>query len=266
MSRNIIFLAIALIGLSLFIFPSTLSMFAGQHSFIKPQDIDCKKCHMIIYEEMISGNYGMHSPHRTADTVFECIECHNVAMNISYYYSTGIVGNHTSAHAASTISCIACHGDLFSNGTAFCKNNSCHTDTFPSNEVNTMHVLATKYSMGHNGTGPDYCLKCHRYVDDEENITRMRENVFINNVDDNFADQLESHRDFFWGSKNITGSESGLSDSNEACLSCHSAIGTNISWTRKTTITFTADKSDGNWSITNLNATGNKTNITSNLG
>ena len=130
MSRNILFLGLALIGLGLFIIPSTLSMFAGQHSFIKTQDINCKKCHMIVYEEMISGDYGIHSPHRANDhntnetVAFECTECHNVAMNITYYYSTGIVGDHSSAHAASTISCLACHGDLFSNGTLSCSNNS----------------------------------------------------------------------------------------------------------------------------------------------
>lgn len=263
MSRNILFLGLALIGLGLFIIPSTLSMFTGQHSFMKTQDIDCKKCHMIVYEEMISGDYGIHSPHRTSDVVFECTECHNVAMNITYYYSTGIVGDHSSAHAASTISCLACHGDLFSNGTEYCKNNSCHTESYPSNKLNTMHVLAIKYGMGHD---QDECLKCHRVYDPDYNITRMRENVFINNIDDNFANQLESHRDFFWGSKNITRSESGLSDSNEACLSCHSAIGANISWTRRTNITFTADKSDGSWSLSNMNATGNKTKITSYLG
>lgn len=259
MSRNLIFLAIAIIGIGLFILPSTLSMFAGQHSFIKPQDIDCKKCHMIVYEEMISGDYGIHSPHRTADTVFECIECHNVDMNISYYYLTGNVGNHTSAHAASTVSCLACHGDLFSNGTLLCSE-SCHPDFYSSDELNTMHVLATKYGMDH-----DECLKCHDEMLGGE-IQRMRENVFINNVDDNFAHQLESHRDFFWGSENITRSESGLSDFNEACLSCHSAIGVNISWTRRTNITFTADKSNGNWAISDMNATGNQTNITSNSG
>ena len=256
-------LAIAVIGIGMFVLPSTLSMFAGQHSWYEPQDIDCSKCHFIEYEEMSSGAYGVHSPHRTADTTFECTDCHNVSMNITYYYATGQKGDHTPAHAATTVSCLACHGDLFSNGT-YCAA-SCHDFGDPDLEVqvNTMHTLGNKLNMGHSGND---CLKCHRNYDD--NVTIMRENVFINDVDDNLSNPLEAHCSFFLGmsGENTTKSDSGLTGPNEACLGCHTGVGVNISWTRNTSITFTADKSSGNWAVSDMNATGTATNFTSRGG
>ncbi len=259
MSRNLnTLLAIAIIGMGLFILPSTLSMFGGQHSWYEPQEIDCGKCHFIEYEEMSSGAYGVHSPHRTADTTFECTDCHNVSMNITYYYETGQKGDHTTAHAATTVSCLACHGDLFSNGTGCAT--SCHF--IDPDQVNAMHTLGNKLNMGHAGND---CLKCHEEADDPSDVQKMRENVFINDVDDNLSNSLEAHRSFFLGmsGENTTESDSGLTGPNEACLGCHTGVGVNISWTRPTNISFTADKSSGDWSISELNATGNKTNFNS---
>jgi hypothetical protein len=257
MNRNLnTLLAIAIIGMGLFILPSTLSMFGGQHSWYEPQEIDCSKCHIIEYEEMSSGAYGVHSPHRTADTTFECTDCHNVSMNMTYY-ATGQKGDHTSAHAVTTVSCLACHGDLFSNGTTC--GTTCHYPLSPG--LNVMHELVKKNEWNHST-----CIKCHREYDD--NVTIMRENVFINDVDDNLSNPLEAHRSFFLGmsGENTTESESGLTGPNEACLGCHTGVGANISWTRPTNITFTADKSSGDWAIGDMNATGNNTNFISSSG
>lgn len=60
-----------------------------------------------------------------------------------------------------------------------------------------------------------------------------------------------------------------LKSSNEACISCHTHIGVNITWSRATTIEFNASEtvlSDGShsWTVGNFDATG--TNVTTTSG
>ncbi|HIE31838.1 MAG TPA: hypothetical protein EYP67_05595 [Methanosarcinales archaeon] len=241
METRLFFLSIAVVAIGLFALPATISMFAGQHSWYDPKDqgIPCEKCHWIEYEEMRSGTYGVHSPHRTADKLFECTECHNVSMNVSHYFKTGQVGGHTPVHAATTVSCLACHQELYSSGT-YCAA-SCHFDI---DGRNAMHTLARKYDWDH-----DQCIKCHRYLSeksgDEAFVNDMATNVFISHVDEELSHPQEGHRAFFLAMKN---EETQLSDSNEACLGCHSRVGVNISWTRNQYVSYhvTCDKSGYN--------------------
>ena len=270
MSARTIILCIAVIAIGIFMLPQTLSMFAGQHSWYDPKDnrgIPCEKCHWLESGELTGCAYGLHSPHRSADKDFECIECHNVSMDVSYYFETGAVGEHTPAHAATTVSCLACHGDLFSNGT-FCAA-SCHGDVGDADEVNVMHILAKKYNMVHSVSSQQRtiteCVKCHEYYDDRVSV--MKSNVFINHIDTELSHPLESHREFFLGmSENITKSESGLSGPNEACIGCHTSSGVNISWTRYGMIEFTAGKPDGEWHVGEMSATGDNVTFISTDG
>jgi hypothetical protein len=237
----------AVVAAGLFVLPATVSMFAGQHSWYDPKDqgIPCEKCHWLEYEEMRSGEYTTHVPHTFKNNItgaieyFECEECHNVTMNVSSYFKTGQVGEHTKAHAATTVSCLACHSDLYSNVTTTSECSTCHWYT--GNEVNTMHVLANKYGMGHKH---QECLKCHRT--DETGNVACAENVFINHVDEELSHQRAAHMPFFLAMKN--GSDSQLSDANEACLGCHSRTGVNITWTRNSYVSYhvTCDKSGYN--------------------
>ncbi len=134
MKRMIMF-AIAVLAISIFVLPVTLSLFSGQHRWynISPQEnqIPCKKCHAGVYEEMmnmeplskkIAGQ--SNSPHSYMDE--NCELCHRTCFNMTYNPSTGkyekfpgftyasgkdggsIPG--VEAHAASTIKCMDCHG------------------------------------------------------------------------------------------------------------------------------------------------------------
>ena len=97
---------------------------------------------------MNSCVYTLHIPHRTADGAFDCEECHNVSMNVSYFFKTGDTGEHTPAHAATTISCLACHQELFSDTSGDSCVTSCHlygTD----GEINAMHVSVSPKEIGH---------------------------------------------------------------------------------------------------------------------
>lgn len=253
-------LAIAIIGIGLYVLPSTLSMFAGQHSWYDPNNngIPCEKCHWLESDELTSGAYAVHSPHRTASSPLECVDCHNVTMNITYYYMTGQAGDHPPAHAATTVSCLACHGELYSNGTSCAA--SCHLYGEPD-ELNVMHALSYKNNWGHQ------CDKCHHILpsDDLGDVPTMQGNAFIGNIGSNISNPLEGHRYFYYGMSgdNTTKSQSGLSGANEACLGCHTGTGVNISWNRCTNITFTANESSGDWAIDSIDATGTVTNFTS---
>jgi hypothetical protein len=248
MKNRSLILSIAIVAVGLFVLPATVSMFAGQHSWYDPKDqgIPCEKCHWLEYEEMRSGEYTTHVPHTFknkstgAIEYFECEECHNVTMNVSHYFETGEVGEHTKAHAATTVSCLACHSDLHSDGDDTCT--TCHWGA----AVNTMHVLATKYGMGHSD---EECTKCHReYIyegTDDDIIDAMKANVFINHVDEELSNPRAAHMPFFLA---MQGEDTQLSDANEACLGCHSRTGVNITWTRNSYVSYhvTCDKSGYN--------------------
>jgi len=62
MNSKILMLSVAVIAVGLFALPSTLSMFAGQHSWYDPNDsggIPCQKCHFLEKDEL-SGSGGPH--------------------------------------------------------------------------------------------------------------------------------------------------------------------------------------------------------------
>lgn len=105
-----------------------------------------------------------------------------------------------------------------------------------------MHVLATKYGMGH---ADDECLKCHRDTTESNNVTVMKANVFIDYVDEELSNPRAAHRPFYLAMK---GEDTALSDANEACLGCHSRTGVNITWTRNAYVSYhvTCDKSGYN--------------------
>lgn len=72
--------------------------------------------------------------------------------------------------------------------------------------------------------------------------------------------QDESHRTFAEGS----GNSRLLKGANEACISCHTHVKVNITWTKPTYIVMNASiGTNGSWSVTNMSAEGNTTYVTS---
>lgn len=228
MSRNILFLGLALIGLGLFIIPSTLSMFAGQHSWYDPSDrgLPCDKCHLMERYE-IMGTSGPHS------TLYGGVSKKIYNSTANYNGTEGFIGG-SAFWGEDDLNdrCYGCHQV----GASF-------PITSPLNLTNT--TWADRNDTVHAAI-VIYCVDCHSWVDDA------------------FNESLSSHNKFYY---ELNTTDSGLvKGGNSACIGCHTSTGVNVSWTRRTNITFTADKSDGSWSLSNMNATGNKTNITSNLG
>jgi len=223
MSRSII-LAIAVIGIGLFVLPSTLSMFAGQHSWYNPSEkgIPCDKCHFLEEEELMCG--GPHSTLYTGTT-------YNSSAN--YNGTSGFVGGSVFWGGDTTNDrCYGCH-QVGANYPVSSPLNTTNTSWGDLND--TVHAAVALY-----------CVDCHGWVDDALN------------------ESLSAHKEFYY---ELNTSESGLlKGGNSACIGCHTGTGVNISWTRYTNITFTANESTGDWALGDMNATGSATNFTSDSG
>lgn len=229
MTRRInIILVVALIGIGLFVIPSTLSMFAGQHAWYNPSEkgIPCDKCHVLESEEL-KGSHGPHS------TLYGGISKRIYNSSANYNGTSGFVGGSVFWGGDDPNSrCYGCHqvGANFSASSPLNVTNSSWGD-----KNDTSHAAVVIY-----------CVDCHSWVDDALN------------------ESLSAHKEFYYG---LNTTNSGLlKGGNSACIGCHTSVEVNISWTRPTNITFTANKSTGNWAMSSMNATGIETNFTSSSG
>ena len=223
-SANMILL-IAIIGIGLYVLPSTLSMFAGQHSWYDPsgRGIPCDKCHVLEKEELMGTN-GPHSTNYGATT-------YNSSAN--YNGTKGFVGGSEFWGGNDPNDrCYGCH-QVGANFPVSSPLNS--TNTTWANKNDTVHVAVVIY-----------CVDCHSWVDDALN------------------ESLSAHKEFYY---DLNTTKTGLlKGGNSACIGCHTSVGVNISWTRNTSISFTANKSTGDWAMSDLNATGIVTNFISSSG
>ena len=181
MNSKILLLSIAVISVGLFAMPSTLSLFAGQHTFYAGENVSCSKCHQDIYTEMTSGVSDAH----TQTALKECQGCHKTTTtgNISNIpvNGTNVSGNYTqnittnaNAHAAVTLECVTCHTGVPAELTG---SQEAHTVFYYgaiSNKTNTSGVLGTDYNQsviqlkGANTA----CVGCHTHA--TINVTWVR--------------------------------------------------------------------------------------------
>jgi hypothetical protein len=101
--NNFALIAIALVGIGLFVLPSTLSMFAGQHSWYDPNNngIPCTKCHFLEMEEL-STSGGPHSPNY--NSILNSSAVYNFTAGAGFNGSTDFWGG-----AATNDRCYGCH-------------------------------------------------------------------------------------------------------------------------------------------------------------
>ncbi len=241
-----ILLSAAVIFVGLFAMPSTLSLFAGQHTFDTGANVSCKKCHQDVYEEMSCPANDVHWKRTaiTPDKQFQCIECHNVT-NVSTNFITNTKES-SGAHAATTVPCLACHSG--SAGGSY--------------ETNPMHVLAGKYTI-YKLPGGD-CGQCHRNAADPKKYP----DAFIININASLTNSSEAHSAYYNESIN---NATFLKAANAACIGCHTHINVKGTWRRSTGYDMVVNETaDGNYSITfTVNSSVNTTttfggNITAN--
>jgi len=135
MNKKLAFVLIAIVGIGLYALPSTVALFAGQHSFenIDPSgnQIDCVKCHGDVGVELVSNTNN--APHAS----FECEYCHRIEVGKASGDNNNEVG--TTYHAASLVSCLECHGGITPEGHGgtggFGVCTDCHTSMSPMENI-----------------------------------------------------------------------------------------------------------------------------------
>ena len=180
---QVLILAIAIIAIGLFILPSTLSMFVGQHEWFSVKNPDdmvllCAKCHQPEVDEW-QRNIDNGGAHATFDTNYEdtsgCTICHQINETIledyNLYNITSLYGyefedftqfgfdnetaagdfiwrNQSTPHAAIKVDCADCHY----NATKQLENpDSAHSDFYNQSTANATDSAA--------------CIGCHTMTD-----------------------------------------------------------------------------------------------------
>lgn len=155
-------LLIAVVAIGIFVFPSTLSMFAGQHSWYDPDGgVPCEKCHFLEREELTAG--GPHSPdyitiyNESANSTYQtgdywagsgspldnrCYGCHQASPTF----------DNDTQHAAVAVECIDCHGWVV---TELTNENAAHRDFY-----NSFNASGSQYLQNANKA----CIGCHTHV------------------------------------------------------------------------------------------------------
>jgi hypothetical protein len=101
--EKIALVAFVLLALGILILPSTVTLFAGQHTWYYKEALPCEKCHADIADEFRSAsNY--HPPGSTYPIWQACVLCHQVEP-----LYPGDVDFSASKHAATVVPCDYCH-------------------------------------------------------------------------------------------------------------------------------------------------------------
>jgi hypothetical protein len=105
---KMVLMLIAVVAVGIFALPSTMSMFGGQHTWydLASDGVPCVKCHADIYEEFSRSE--VHTSFARRDASDGCCVCHRADSHLTYATGGGSSATPT-AHAASTIACMACH-------------------------------------------------------------------------------------------------------------------------------------------------------------
>lgn len=164
-SRKSLLLAVAVLAIGLYIMPSTLSLFSGQHTFNNGSEVSCRKCHEDIYSELNSGaSLSPQAPHSSLN-YGKCQVCHTTGTIEGKFAgsSNGILditetnlSNDSKAHASITVECVFCH-DLVA------------TEITGVNESHRSFYNSSKADSSTNGTnllkgGNEACIGCHTHI------------------------------------------------------------------------------------------------------
>lgn len=100
---RIALVALAVLAIGVLVLPSTMTLFAGQHTWYYKEALPCEKCHADVAEEFSSAaNY--HPPGATYPIWEACVLCHQVEP-----LYPGDVNYNEGKHAATIVPCDYCH-------------------------------------------------------------------------------------------------------------------------------------------------------------
>jgi len=151
-----VLLALSFFAISVLVLPSTVTLFAGQHTWYYKEALSCEKCHADVAEEFQSAsNY---HPPTDAFPVWEaCVLCHQVEP-----LYPGDVSYEEGKHAATVVPCEYCH---WAEAHAF--QNDPHFEFVNVSEQDDQMP---------NGT--EACVACHTHVQVEADFVWMKYMTF----------------------------------------------------------------------------------------
>ena len=163
-----------------YVLPSTVSLFAGQHLWydVNPSgnQIPCVKCHADILEELSSSPYHIKQKgDPTKADNEDCSFCHRVNSSITYAKGDGAgswVGKE--AHAASLIQCMYCHnaslyGAPRAGGFGITSNAS-DSGIYAAHKSFVLEAGNESLMLGEN----EACISCHTQINLSFNYTTPR--------------------------------------------------------------------------------------------
>jgi len=253
--EKIALLLVSVVAVGVFALPSTISLFAGQHTWYnltENQSVPCEKCHADVANEM-SALIGPH----TEETGFQrmkCSFCHRTfpiqdedinQTYKKYEYTYGSVGDAVTdvtpgkeAHAASTVPCMYCHSG-YEYGEAY--------TGYPEYKTDKIHAISLPCTGCHQGVhgGVFYdssdketneCVMCHGNRDTNRIYEIPPAGGFGLTAERNDTGELAAHKTFVMNSI----SNPDMEDANEACIACHTKIPVKINWTHRYSLEFNA--------------------------
>ncbi|MFW6186333.1 MAG: hypothetical protein ACOC5C_06600 [Halobacteriota archaeon] len=152
MEKKVVRIALVLLAvfaIGILVLPSTMTLFAGQHTWYYKEALPCEKCHADVADEFqSSANY--HPPGNTYPVWEACVLCHQVEP-----LYPGDVSQSEGKHAATVVPCDYCH---YPEANAF--DNDPH---YPFVEA------AEDDDQMPNGT--EACVACHTHAEVKINFT-----------------------------------------------------------------------------------------------
>jgi nitrate/TMAO reductase-like tetraheme cytochrome c subunit len=233
-SNKVALMLIAILAVGIFALPSTVSLFGGQHKWydLGPTDnnIPCTKCHADTYVEF-SGT-GVHAmlgsglASNDSDNITApndaCMYCHRTGSATFAKGDTSAATPGEEAHAASAVACMYCHE---------------YQPDFDLVNV-TDELLAPGFFAG-------------GFRDMSTNTTSNFS--YTNSSATGYTPgSLAAHNEFIEGAID----DSMMTDSNEACIACHTYVAIDINWTHSYKMYFEADGRGGLWDVTNFDSEG----------
>jgi len=271
MRAKMVLLAITMVAIAGIAFPQTLSLFAGQHYWYdlneRTNDVPCEKCHADVAAEMESA-LGPHMG-ETGYGRMQCEYCHRTGNFTGYIYAS-VSGGYSQyepgvqAHAASTVACMDCHGFA-----EWGPKNIVWGSSTPQN-CTACHPYDNDWDHVRQYNNDYYnCLRCHGWEEHPEisgytafNIPPaggfgLTSGYTPSQLGHELTDDtgnMSAHLKFVQRAMNST----LMTDENEACIACHTAVSVKINFTHKRSLEFvvglentiTTTYGPHNWSVT----------------
>ena len=135
--KGIFLLGFAVLAIGIFVLPSTMSMFVGQHNWYSVQtesqrDTVCKRCHLAEYQEF-EANQGAHKTFKDDQQLGAgCVMCHSVNVTALEDWGINVTSLSNEANATGTFT---------------------FTDNVTDGELVNITISGTTYTFEFNDTG-----------------------------------------------------------------------------------------------------------------